>query len=154
MTNRFSAVPPLSNLPVWQCACGWRSIDGCPSCRSGLGAPGLRFRSLGGGCARETAGRHVLPCSGFQLHTTDLSNLPVWQCACGWRSIDGSPSCRSGLGAPGLRFRSSGEGRARETAGGAARFAMFWVSAPHHREGTSEKWELFGHFTHFGRAWP
>ena len=117
MKNHFSAVPPLSNIPVWQCSCGWRSIDGCPSCRSGLGAPGLRFRSPGEGCARETAGRHALPCFGFQLHTTDLSNIPVWQCSCGWRSIDGCPSCRSGLGAPGLRFRSPGEGCVRETAG-------------------------------------
>ena len=33
VANPFSAVPPLTNFPVWQCACGWRSIGGFPSCR-------------------------------------------------------------------------------------------------------------------------
>ena len=42
-----------------------------PELQVGFKGPGLRFRSPGGTCARETAGRHVLPCIGFQLHTTE-----------------------------------------------------------------------------------
>ena len=54
-----------------QCAGGSGSIGEFSSCRSGPGASGRRFRSPGRGCARKTTGRHVLPCFGFQLHTTE-----------------------------------------------------------------------------------
>ena len=56
---------------MWQCAGGSGSICEFSSCRSGPGASGRRFRSPGRGCARKTTGRHVLPCLGFQLHTTE-----------------------------------------------------------------------------------
>ena len=54
-----------------QCSGGSGSIGEFPSCRSGPGASGRRFRSHGRGCARKNTGRHVLPCFGFQLHTTE-----------------------------------------------------------------------------------
>ena len=76
--NDFFGDESLFGCPpfvVFYCVavCMWvaLSIYGCPSCRSVLRAPGLRFRSSGGGCAQETAGRHVWPCFGFQLHTTE-----------------------------------------------------------------------------------
>ena len=56
---------------MWQCAGGSGSIGEFSSCRSGPGASGRRFRSPGRGCARKTTGRHVLPCFGSQLHTTE-----------------------------------------------------------------------------------
>ena len=61
----------LSFVAVWQCAGGSGSIGEFSSCRSGPGASGRRFRSPGRGCARKTTGRHVWPCFGFQLHTTE-----------------------------------------------------------------------------------
>ena len=56
-------------------------------------------------------------------------------------------SCRSGPGASGRRCRSPWEGLCAEYYG-AARFAMYWFSAPHHREGKA-KIIIFGPFCTF-----
>ena len=56
---------------MWQCSGGSGSIGEFSSCRSGPGASGRRFRSIGRSCARKNTGRHVLPCFSFQLHTTE-----------------------------------------------------------------------------------
>ena len=52
--------------------CMWVALNRrVPELQVGFGAPGLRFRSPGDVFARETAGRPVSPCIGFQLHTTE-----------------------------------------------------------------------------------
>ena len=56
---------------MWQCAGGSGSIGEFSSCRSGPGASGRRVSPPERGRARKTTGRHVLPCFGFQLHTTE-----------------------------------------------------------------------------------
>ena len=66
---------------MWQCAGASGSIGEFSSCRSGPGASGRRFRSPGRGCARKNTGRHVLPCFGSQLHTTEggqAKNIDFW----------------------------------------------------------------------------
>ena len=65
-------LPPLCQI----CLCGSVHVGGAlnrrvPELQVGFKGPGLRFGSPGGSCAREIAGRHVLPCFGFQLHTTE-----------------------------------------------------------------------------------
>ena len=63
----FCSFLPCGSVPVGRSG----SIGEFSSRRSGPGASGRRFRSPGRGCARKPTGRHVWPCFGSQLHTTE-----------------------------------------------------------------------------------